>query len=156
MAEALREAVDKLRSTAPDRAIILDCAYGRLGVSLDRAKIEQILDHLVDNALKYSEGQVEIALTVKDEEVHISVTDHGVGIYSGDIPRLFQKFGQIDSTSTRSHGGTGLGLYICKRLVEVHQGHIWCESQMGRGSTFTFSLPMNLADEQGATQSANP
>lgn len=156
LAEALRDAVDKLRSTAPDRAIILDCAYGRLGVNLDRSKIEQILDHLVDNALKYSEGQVEIALNVKDEEVHISVTDHGVGIYSGDIPRLFQKFGQIDSTSTRSHGGTGLGLYICKRLVEVHQGHIWCESQLGRGSTFTFSLPMNLAEAQGVKQTATP
>lgn len=147
LAEALRETVEKLRSTAPDRAIVLDCPYGRLRVTLDRSKIEQILGHLVDNALKYSQDQIEIGLTVKDEQVQISVTDHGVGIYSGDIPRLFQKFGQIDSTSTRSHGGTGLGLYICKRLVEVHRGHIWCESQLGRGSTFTFALPMNLDEK---------
>lgn len=142
--QVLRESVEKLRAAAPERAMIFDCPYGKLNITIDASKVEQVLGHLVDNALKYSEGEIKISVETRDDTVRISVIDHGIGIYSGDIPRLFQRFGQIDSTSTRSHGGTGLGLYISKRLVEVHHGTIWCESQLGRGSTFTFSIPLHL------------
>ena len=108
---------------------------------LDRTKVEQVLLHLVDNALKYSKGAVEIDVQDDADRVVVSVVDEGPGIFSGDIPQLFERFRQLDGTSTRKHGGTGLGLYICRRLVELHGGRIWCESRLGVGSRFAFSLP---------------
>jgi signal transduction histidine kinase len=108
---------------------------------LDRTKVEQVLLHLVDNALKYSDGRVEIDVADEDDRVVVSVVDEGPGIFSGDIPQLFERFRQLDGTSTRSAGGTGLGLYICRRLVELHGGRIWCDSRLGVGSRFAFSLP---------------
>jgi signal transduction histidine kinase len=123
-----------------------------LQLSVDRAKVDQVLHHLVENALKYSQGDVRIEVANRGDEVHVAVIDHGPGIYSGDVPRLFDRFWQLDGSSTRPHGGTGLGLYICRRLVEAHGGRIWCESRLGVGSSFTFVLPRQPpeADEAAA------
>jgi signal transduction histidine kinase len=110
-------------------------------VQLDRAKLDQILNHLLENALKYTEGDVDVTVVDQDEFVEIRVDDSGPGIYSGDLPQLFERFRQLDGSSTRSHGGTGLGLYICRRLVELQGGRIWCESRLGVGSRFAFTLP---------------
>jgi signal transduction histidine kinase len=110
-------------------------------VQLDRAKFDQVLSHLVDNALKYSENEVVLSVVDKGEEVEFRVDDSGPGIYSGDLPLLFERFRQLDGTATRAHGGTGLGLYICRRLVELLGGRIWCESRLGVGSRFAFTLP---------------
>ncbi len=112
-----------------------------LPVQLDRTKLDQILHHLLDNALKYTEGDVVLSVVDGDEAVEIQVDDSGPGIYSGDVPQLFERFRQLDGSSTRSHGGTGLGLYICRRLVELQGGKIWCESRLGVGSRFAFTLP---------------
>jgi signal transduction histidine kinase len=117
-----------------------------LQLQLDRAKIDQVVHHLVENALKYSDGDVRIEVADRGDDVHVTVVDHGPGIYSGDVPRLFDRFWQLDGSSTRSHGGTGLGLYICRRLVEAHGGRIWCESRLGVGSEFTFVLPRHQPD----------
>ena len=106
-----------------------------------RAKLDQILPHLLDNALKYTESDVVISVVDGDEAVEIRVDDSGPGIYSGDVPQLFERFRQLDGSSTRAHGGTGLGLYICRRLVELQGGKIWCESRLGVGSRFAFTLP---------------
>jgi signal transduction histidine kinase len=144
LVEFLKQTLKRLRSQYEGRKITFECAFSKLVANIDRSKIEQILSHLVDNAIKYSEDTVSVSMKRTEDAVHIAVTDRGIGIYSGDIPRLFQRFGQIDSTSTRSHGGTGIGLYICKKLVEAHGGQIWVESQLGRGSTFTFSIPLGL------------
>jgi signal transduction histidine kinase len=114
--------------------------------NLDRTKVEQVLVHLVDNALKYTEGAVEIDVQEDDDRVVVSVVDEGPGIFSGDVAQLFERFRQLDGTSTRPAGGTGLGLYICRRLVELHGGRIWCDSRLGVGSRFAFSLP-KLAPE---------
>ena len=110
-------------------------------VLVDRPKLEQVLSHLLDNALKYSDGTVVLEVADRGEEVEISVTDSGPGVFSGDIPLLFERFQQLDGTSTRAHGGTGIGLYICKRLVEALGGRIWCESRLGLGSRFAFTVP---------------
>jgi signal transduction histidine kinase len=110
-------------------------------VQLDRAKFDQILNHLLDNALKYTEGEVAITVVDQDEFVEVRVDDSGPGIYSGDVPQLFERFRQLDGSSTRSQGGTGLGLYICRRLVELQGGKIWCDSRLGVGSRFAFTLP---------------
>lgn len=110
-------------------------------VDTDGPKIEQVLHHLIDNALKYSEGRVVVEAMDGEDEIEISVTDSGPGIFSGDIPNLFNRFKQLDGTSTRAHGGTGIGLYICKRLVDVIGGRIWCESRLGLGTRFAFTIP---------------
>lgn len=110
-------------------------------VHVDAGKIRQVIHHLVDNALKYSEEEVLIEVADSDEELQVTVTDKGPGIYSGDIPFLFERFKQLDGTATRAHGGTGLGLFLCRRLVEAHGGRIWCESRLEVGSRFHFTLP---------------
>lgn len=110
-------------------------------LELDQPKLDQVLNHLLDNALKYSEGQVILELAEKTDALEIAVTDSGPGIFSGDIPQLFERFRQLDSSSTRSHGGVGIGLYIARRVVEAMGGRIWCESRLGVGSRFVFTLP---------------
>src|SRR3954464_4271160 len=112
-----------------------------LTVSIDTAKLQQVLHHLVDNALKYSDGDVVVEITDRGDEIEVAVADKGPGIFSGDVPRLFERFFQLDGASTRAHGGTGIGLYVSRRLIEAHGGKIWCESRLGVGSRFAFTLP---------------
>ncbi|MDP9388234.1 MAG: ATP-binding protein [Actinomycetota bacterium] len=114
---------------------------GPVTAAVDVAKLDQVLHHLLDNALKYSDGEVVLELADRGDVVEISVSDSGPGIYSGDVPRLFERFRQLDGTSTRANGGVGIGLYICRRVVEALGGRIWCESRLGVGSRFTFTLP---------------
>jgi signal transduction histidine kinase len=114
---------------------------GELVVQVDRPKIDQVLNHLLDNATKYSDGPVILEVMDKGEDVEVSVTDSGPGIFSGDIPLLFERFQQLDGSSTRAQGGTGIGLYICRRLVEALGGQLWCESRLGVGSRFAFTIP---------------
>jgi PAS domain S-box-containing protein len=120
-----------------------------LPATADRTKCEQILFHLIDNAVKYSDDEdpVEVAVAEKEDVFSISVKDEGIGILSEDIDTVFQRFHQVDTSSTRRYGGTGVGLYICKAFVEAHGGRIKVESAWGRGSKFTFTLPKNLKRE---------
>jgi signal transduction histidine kinase len=120
-------------------------------VHIDRAKFEQVLIHLVDNALKFSTGEVSVEVVVRTGEVEVTVADHGPGIFSGDIPQLFERFRQLDGTSTRLHGGTGIGLYLCRRLVEAQGGRIRCESRMGVGSRFIFAVPARQPEAAALT-----
>ena len=82
-----------------------------------------------------------VEISDQGDELEVAVIDKGPGIFSGDVPRLFERFFQLDGASTRAHGGTGIGLYVCRRLVEAHGGKIWCESRLGVGSRFAFTLP---------------
>jgi signal transduction histidine kinase len=124
-----------------DERVTVYGAPGEIVVAHDPTLVAHVLHHLVDNARKFSDGPVEIEIVEHDDEVEVAVVDRGVGIWSGDIPSLFQRFRQLDGSATRSHGGTGLGLYIARRAVEAHGGRIWCTSRMGRGSRFAFTLP---------------
>ena len=110
-------------------------------ISLDLALVRRAIAHLVDNALKHSTEDVVMEVAVRDDEIEIDVVDQGEGIYSGDLNHLFSRFHQVDGTSTRQTGGTGLGLYIARRVVEAHGGRIWATSRLGRGSRFCFTLP---------------
>ena len=110
-------------------------------LEIDEDKVRHALRHLVDNALKHSDGEVVVTLEVRADDVEVSVVDAGPGIFSGDIPTLFSKFHQLDSSSTRATGGTGLGLYVARRIVEAHGGRIGCTSRLGHGSRFSFTLP---------------
>jgi signal transduction histidine kinase/HAMP domain-containing protein len=120
----------------------------------DPDKVEQILTNLVGNAIKYSPEGGEVLVTVEHDEdaVQVSVRDQGIGMSPRDMGQLFEKFYRVDRDEVRRAGGTGLGLYITKRLVEMHGGHIRAESWPGVGSVFTFTLPTSaeLAGSRGA------
>jgi PAS domain S-box-containing protein len=141
----LRESVAAARREHPGRDIRFVTEVGELTMPLDTVKVEQIMHHLLENALKFSEAgdPVVVRLEAGEDTVSVSVVDQGIGIYSGDLPNLFERFRQIDGSETRRHGGTGVGLYICKTLAEAHGGQVFVRSALGKGSTFTLSLPRN-------------
>jgi signal transduction histidine kinase len=113
-------------------------------VIMDEHRIGQLLTNLLSNAIKFSPHRavVTVSAAACDHEVVVRVTDQGEGIAPRDMPKLFRKFSQLDSSTTRKAGGTGLGLVICKGIVEAHGGRIWVESELGHGSTFSFALPL--------------
>lgn len=139
----------------PERRIVFRADLLEFAMLVDGVKVEQVLHHLIDNAVKFSEAPepVEVELSAEGDDVRISVTDHGAGIFSGDIPRLFERFHQVDGSATRRHGGTGVGLYICKTLVEAHAGRISVRSALGKGSTFTVLLPRQQVVVAGGNDS---
>jgi len=112
-------------------------------IKADRSKFKQVLYNLLSNAVKFTPAPGHITLTVKDapEQLMISVHDTGIGIKPEDLPKLFREFEQIDGSYTRRYQGTGLGLALCRRFVQMHGGRIWAESQFGKGSAFTFTIP---------------
>ena len=113
---------------------------------VDRARLEQVLRHLVDNAVKFSPPDAPVTVTVREgaEQLEIEVVDHGEGVFSGHLPKLFDRFQQLDGSATRDQGGAGVGLHVAKVLVEAHQGTIAARSALGKGSTFTVTLPRAL------------
>jgi len=111
-------------------------------VRADRTRVRQVLLNLISNAAKFTErGHISVRAWADAEWVTLAVEDTGIGIAPEDIPRAFTEFVQIDGQLNRQAGGTGLGLPICKRFVEMHGGRIWAESTPGHGSTFYFTLP---------------
>lgn len=111
-------------------------------VYADPERLREVVTNIFDNAVKYTEhGKVSIGLTGDDNVVQVYVRDTGNGIAPEDVPHLFQKFYRVDNSSTRAIGGTGLGLFICRKIVELYNGRIWVESEQGKGSTFYINLP---------------
>jgi signal transduction histidine kinase len=106
-------------------------------------RVAQVITNLLGNAIKFSpeKGKIEVWARGTEEEVTVDIKDLGKGISQRDLSRLFQRFAQLDSSTTRKAGGTGLGLVISKGIVEQHGGKIWVESTTGMGSTFSFSIP---------------
>ena len=124
--------------------LIINSDKEELVVVADREKTEVALGNLVRNALKFSPegGAVTVSVKQTDGTAEVSVTDEGIGIAPEQVERVFDRFYQIDSSETRSFPGSGLGLYIAKELVQSMGGEITVESEQGRGSTFTFTLPL--------------
>lgn len=111
-------------------------------VKADPDRLREVITNLFDNACKYtSEGKVTLGITANNTVVQLYVRDTGAGIPAEDIPHLFQKFYRVDNSATRTIGGTGLGLFISRKIVELYQGRIWVESELGKGSTFYINLP---------------
>ena len=116
----------------------------------DGRRVRQVLHNLIENALKYSSGgEVTVRARCEGNAVQVSVSDQGIGIAPDQLERIFERFYQADSATTRRAGGVGLGLSICKGIVEAHGGRIWAESTPGRGSTFHFTLPMEPPADKG-------
>lgn len=125
----------------PDR-IHLDLPAELAPVLADDARLERILMNLLTNAQKYSDPDTPIRVQVRhsDDRMTLCVTDHGQGVHPDEVPHLFERF--YRATGSRKADGIGLGLYITRLLVEAHGGHIWSESEVGIGSTFSFTLPL--------------
>jgi signal transduction histidine kinase len=110
----------------------------------DGKRITQCLLNLAGNALKFTrQGSVEIGVTLEGQTLLYRVKDSGIGIPKEQLENVFAQFRQVDATITREFGGTGLGLSITKKFVEMHGGRIWVESELGKGSTFYFSIPVH-------------
>lgn len=160
MGQLLQEIVEEVRFTAEKKNILVEYLIGNdvhsvsaggsggkvikplYYVHVDPDRVREVIVNLFDNAVKYSEqGKITIGLTGDDKVVQFRITDQGQGIPTEDIPHLFQKFYRVDSSATRTIGGTGLGLFICRKIVELYQGRIWVESAVGKGSTFYINFP---------------
>lgn len=126
---------------------------------VDPERIREVVTNLFDNAVKYTDsGKVSLSITGNDDVVQIRIADTGHGIPAADIPHLFQKFYRVDNSATRTIGGTGLGLFICRKIVEMYGGKIWLESQLDKGTTFFIHLPrtstleaQNMLQQQSTT-----
>src|SRR5690606_23753396 len=124
--------------------LVKDIAAGLPVVQGDRDRLIQVVINLISNAVKFTDtGTITCRAIRRDGEVVISVIDTGVGIAPADQPKVFERFKQVGDTLTDKPKGTGLGLSICKEIVEHHGGRIWVESEPGRGSTFSFTLPVH-------------
>lgn len=122
-------------------------------VTGDQDRLIQVVINLISNAVKFTDrGSIRLTSSLKDGDVLVSVTDSGIGIAPADQTKVFEKFKQVGDTLTDKPKGTGLGLPICKEIVEYHGGHIWVESEIGKGSTFSFTLPVNDKRDQLAAQ----
>ena len=119
----------------------------------DARRLAQVLLNLVGNAIKFTDqGKVEIRGRRDGEFFELSVVDSGFGIAPEDQKRIFDEFQQVDNTSTRKKGGTGLGLSISRKIVELHGGSITVESEVGKGSTFKVTVPINAVPVREAAQ----
>lgn len=163
----LENLVDDLKFTAQNKNLSLEFVVGETGrqitnnsegstrvltplyyINADPERIREVITNLFDNAVKYTDkGTLSLGLTGDDKVVQIYVRDTGTGIPSDEIPHLFQKFYRIDNSATRVVGGTGLGLFICRKIIELYNGRIWVDSELGKGSTFYINLPRVANDK---------
>ena len=144
--DAIENALLLIRERASRHGIKLDRVIDdRLGdFTGDERKVKQVLVNLLSNAVKFTPegGQIKVVATLGDSAVIISVTDNGIGIAKEDQEVIFEEFRQVGSNYAQKREGTGLGLSLTRKFVEMHGGKIWVESELGKGSTFTFTLPI--------------
>ncbi len=163
----LEQLTTELRFVAEKKGLFMDFIVGSSGtinatksgtrvvrpfyyVHVDPDRLREVVTNLFDNAVKYTpEGKILIGLTGNEQVAQCYIKDTGPGIPADDLPHLFQKFYRVDNSATRTIGGTGLGLFICRKIVELYNGRIWAESEVGKGSTFYINLP-RLTSEKAA------
>ena len=149
----INEVFEELKSLAQKKSlqVILNFNLKDEEIKADKEKLEQVLINLLENALKFTPEKGKIKIDVSKNPlsgdknqnlIQVSVSDTGIGIPSTDLPRIFERFYRVDKARSKELGGTGLGLSIVKHIVEAHGGTIWVESELNRGSTFHFTLPL--------------
>lgn len=159
MGQFLEQLTESLRFVAEKKGLLMDFVIGASSqeqanpnntqmirplyyTHVDPDRMREVITNIFDNAVKYTDtGKVTIGLTGNNEVVQLFVKDTGPGIPANDLSHLFQKFYRVDNSATRTIGGTGLGLFICRKIVELYKGRIWAESAVGSGSTFFINLP---------------
>ncbi|HSX46775.1 MAG TPA: ATP-binding protein [Patescibacteria group bacterium] len=165
MGSYLEQLADTLRFAAEKKGLLLDFTIGTSEKSegsisggkvvrplyysyIDPDRMREVITNLFDNAVKYTEsGKISVGLTGNNDIIQFYIRDTGHGIPPEDIPHLFQKFYRVDNSTTRTIGGTGLGLFICRKIVELYNGHIWVESEINKGSTFYINVPRLSSQE---------
>ncbi len=170
LSEFVENLVEDLKFTAEKKGLLLELLLGGqqrskdgtsttvdvsqkvvkplLYVNVDPDRMREVITNLFDNSVKYTDsGRISLGLTADEKIVQFHISDTGPGIPKSDINHLFQKFYRVDNSATRTIGGTGLGLYISRKIVELYQGRIWVESQEGNGSTFYINLPRIPSDK---------
>ena len=142
---ALDNALTLVRERASRHGVTLELrADAGIGsIIADERKVKQVLLNLLSNAVKFTPegGRVTVTVTKANGSVEIAVSDTGIGIAAADQEAIFEEFRQVGTDYAKKREGTGLGLALARRFVELHGGQIWVKSELGTGSTFTFSLP---------------
>jgi signal transduction histidine kinase len=147
VAQVARRVVEDLRPQASEKCIRVAADVEATSLPMvalgDEQRIAQVFTNLVGNALKFTEreGAVDVLLSRQNGEVVCRVRDTGCGIPPDELGRVFDRFYQVEKVVTRKSGGTGLGLAIVKNIIEAHGGKVWIESEVGKGTTVSFSLP---------------
>ncbi|WP_269792970.1 cell wall metabolism sensor histidine kinase VicK [Streptococcus mitis] len=123
--------------------LVRDYPITSVWIEIDTDKMTQVIDNILNNAIKYSPdgGKVTVTMKTTDDQMILSISDQGLGIPKQDLPRIFDRFYRVDRARSRAQGGTGLGLSIAKEIIKQHNGFIWAKSIYGKGSTFTIVLP---------------
>jgi two-component system, OmpR family, sensor histidine kinase VicK len=159
MGELVKSVIDELRFKAEQNHLLLRIASSATAsdnktiqplyrVYADPERLREVLVNLIDNAIKFTpKGEVSVSLNSQSNRLVLGVHDTGIGIDPNEQKHLFQKFYRIDNSKTRNIGGTGLGLYLCRTIVELYNGRIWVESKSGEGSHFYISLPLLSAND---------
>ena len=145
--EVVKEIAETITCVANEKGldIFIDIKQDIPETPFNRDGITQVLANLLNNAIKFTEhGRITITTTMQDNSVHVSIQDTGPGIEEDEMPKLFHEFEQL---STKKTGGTGLGLAISRKIIQEHNGKIWAESEVGKGSCFHFSLPITESSE---------
>ncbi|TKC07704.1 PAS domain S-box protein [Pedobacter frigoris] len=144
LAELIEEAEEETNATISSHIVIFNPVVEPMVVNADRDKIGQVIHNLISNALKYSTAgsTIEVSCFKDKGMVNVSVKDRGMGIKSDDLPNIFDRYYRVEGSQMFSISGFGIGLYLCKEIIERHKGEISAISDFGVGSTFTFSLPL--------------
>jgi PAS domain S-box-containing protein len=147
----VKEAISKIKRQVPPHRFVTSFPDKLQPINADPLRIERILYNLLDNAAKYSPpgSQIKVSVNAEPERLVIGVSDHGKGLSSGEQARIFGPFQRLENDRPDQARGAGLGLMVCRRLVEAHGGEIWVESKKGKGSTFFFSLPHSKSTDAG-------
>jgi signal transduction histidine kinase len=148
----LRAAVDLANMERPERAVVLAADEDVPLVHADAARVDQVVGNLLLNAAKYGDpsAPTRVTLSRRDAEVEVAIENRGPGIHPDELPKLFQRFQRLASgPSRRNLPGTGLGLYICKGIIEAHGGRIWARSEPDETTSFHFTLPLSEPPQGG-------
>jgi len=148
VSQLVQDAAPDAQVRAPGHVIISRVSGELPRVNIDAKRIRQVMDNILDNATKYSDKGTTVVMRAEqaDSELLISVVDQGIGIPADEVEKVFERMYRVDHHRTGRVGGAGLGLSICKGIVEAHGGRIWMDSEEGKGNTCTFSLPLQLED----------
>lgn len=143
MAELVKESEEESLASISSHTVVF-APVERTIVEADRDKIGQVITNLISNAVKYSPvgSTIHVACVSMDNMARVSVKDQGIGISEVNLPRLFDRFYRVESEAMENVGGFGIGLYLCDEIIRRHHGKIWVESELGKGSTFHFTIPI--------------
>jgi len=143
--KVIEQAVAEARFRTPGHNILISLKNCLPKMNMDAKRIRQVMDNLIDNACKYSEEGTDVVVSAhhEDDNLIISVADHGIGIATEELERVFDRMYRVEQRLSAGGEGLGLGLSICKGLIEAHNGRIWAESKLRKGSTFYITLPLN-------------